>query len=182
MARAFGVRYGIPSVAFRYSIVQGPRQSFRNAYSGALRAFAVCALNHTSPVCFEDGLQVRDYVSVHDVVRANLLPLDRGEMQGKAFNVGGGRRVLVRELAALVAKQTGGGVTPATPGLYRLGDTRHVFSDVSGLRRLGWEVLVSQERIVEEYIDWVASEPGLRNTYIEAEKRMRELGVLRPVD
>jgi dTDP-L-rhamnose 4-epimerase len=37
----FGRRYGIPSVALRYSIVQGPRQSFYNAYSGACRIFAM---------------------------------------------------------------------------------------------------------------------------------------------
>ena len=41
LATKLGRRYGIPSVAFRYSIVQGPRQSFRNAYSGALRSFTV---------------------------------------------------------------------------------------------------------------------------------------------
>jgi len=36
-----GKRYGIPSVAMRYSIVQGPRQSFYDAYSGALRIFSL---------------------------------------------------------------------------------------------------------------------------------------------
>jgi len=182
MARAFGERYGIPSVAFRYSIVQGPRQSFRNAYSGALRSFVVSVLNNASPVCFEDGCQLRDYVSVFDVVSANLLPLDNPEMHGQSFNVGGMRQVTVRELADMVINQSGLGYLvpePVVPSLYRMGDTRHIFSDASALTKFGWCPLESQDAIVLSYIEWACEQPGLRNTYLEAEKRMRELGVLR---
>jgi dTDP-L-rhamnose 4-epimerase len=179
LARLFGARYGIPSVALRYSIVQGPRQSFRNAYSGALRAFAVCALNGAAPVCFEDGRQLRDYVSVRDVVDANLLALDSASMHGGSFNVGGARRVRVTELAELVVEVAGSGAAPTVPGLYRVGDTRHVCSDVGALRALGWTPGTSQRAIVEEYIAWAADHAHLRNTYLEAERRMRELGVLR---
>ena len=41
IALQLGRRYDIPSVAMRYSIVQGPRQSFYNAYSGACRVFCL---------------------------------------------------------------------------------------------------------------------------------------------
>src|SRR5262249_53980938 len=41
VALHLGRRYEIPSVAMRYSIVQGPRQSFYNAYSGACRVFCL---------------------------------------------------------------------------------------------------------------------------------------------
>src|SRR6185295_1816873 len=68
-----GKRYGIPSVAMRYSIVQGPRQSFYNAYSGACRVFCLSFHQKKAPVIYEDGRQVRDYVNIHDVVAANLL-------------------------------------------------------------------------------------------------------------
>src|SRR5581483_7459685 len=72
LALALAHRYSIPTVALRYSIVQGPRQSFRNPYSGALRSFTVRILAGRSPIVYEDGEQLRDYVSIHDVVRANL--------------------------------------------------------------------------------------------------------------
>ena len=36
-----GRRYGVPTAALRYSIVQGPRQSVFNAYSGACRIFCL---------------------------------------------------------------------------------------------------------------------------------------------
>lgn len=179
ISRSFGERYGIPSVAFRYSIVQGPRQSFRNAYSGAMRAFAVCVLNGASPVCFEDGRQLRDYVSVHDVVAANLLPLDHPAMHGRSFNVGGGHTLGVRDFADAVIRVAGVRAEPVVPGLFRVGDTRHIFSDISALQAHGWEPRRGRDAVVREYLDWAASQPGLRNTYADAERRMRELGVLR---
>jgi dTDP-L-rhamnose 4-epimerase len=173
-----GRRYRVPSVAMRYSIVQGPRQSFRNAYSGALRAFVVCVLAGTEPVVFEDGAQLRDYVSVHDVVRANLMPLERSEMHGRSFNVGGDRKVSVLELAHLVIRTAGSVVAPAVPGLFRVGDSRHGFSDVGALKALGWSVDVSLPDVVREYRDWAAEQPYLGNTYAAAEARMRRLQVL----
>ncbi len=179
VALTLGKRYAIPSVALRYSIVQGPRQSFRNAYSGALRAFAVRTLTGGSPVLFEDGEQIRDYVSVHDVVRANLLVLEDERAVGQVFNVGGDRKVSVRELADLVTRCAGASVSPVLPGLFRVGDTRHIFSDVSRLKALGWEPVVEQRAMVTEYLAWAADQPDLSDTFEAAQIRMRELGVLR---
>lgn len=181
LALALGRRYGIPTVALRYSIVQGPRQSFANAYSGALRSFAVRALSGHAPVVFEDGRQQRDFVSIHDVVRANLLALDRSDADGRAFNVGGARRVSVLELARMVIAATGLSGDPELPGLYRVGDTRHVFSDIARLRSLGWEPRVPQDAMVTEYLSWASAQPQLRDTFEPAQARMRTLGVLRPV-
>jgi dTDP-L-rhamnose 4-epimerase len=181
-SRIIGARYGIPTTCFRYSIVQGPRQSFRNAYSGALRAFAVCALHGVPPVMFEDGRQLRDYVSVHDVVRANLLPLDDAAMHGASFNVGGDRRIRVHELAEAVAISAGSSAVPVTTGLFRVGDSRHVFSDVSALKGHGWATTRKQDAVILEYLAWARTQPDLANTYAEAEQKMRSLGVLRSVE
>jgi dTDP-L-rhamnose 4-epimerase len=179
IALNLGLRYDIPSVSLRYSIVQGPRQSFRNAYSGALRSFAVCVLNGRPPLMYEDGEQQRDYVSIHDVVEANLLALDDPRTDYQVYNVGGNRRVTVEELAGLVIGSAGAQVGPVCPGVYRVGDTRHIFSDISKLRALGWEPRVAQADMVHEYLAWVVEQPSLRNTFVEAEARMRATGVLR---
>ena len=174
-----GKRYNIPTVVFRYSIVQGPRQSFKNAYSGALRAFTVCALNGAAPVVFEDGMQLRDYVSVHDVVAANMLPLSQFDMAYKAFNVGGNHKTTVTELAMAVRKVIPDSPTHIIPGLFRVGDTRHVFSDIYKLANFGWMPGTPQHDIICEYVNWAANHPDIKNTYADAERRMRELGVLR---
>ncbi len=179
IALKLGRRYGIPSVALRYSIVQGPRQSFRNSYSGALRSFTVRVLNRRPPVVYEDGEQLRDYVSVHDVVRANLRVFDDPRADGDVFNVGGDRQVTVRALARLVQHAAGRSGDPHAPGIYRMGDTRHIISDVSKLRALGWSPRVAQEEMVREYVSWAAEQPDLHDTFAQARARMTAAGVLR---
>jgi dTDP-L-rhamnose 4-epimerase len=179
VALNLGRRYGIPTVAMRYSIVQGPRQSFRNAYSGVLRIFTQQLLNGQAPVCYEDGQQIRDYVSVYDVARANLLALEDARADYQCFNVGGNRRVSVVDYARLVAQRAGLAIEPKVPGLYRFGDTRHVFSDVSKLGGLGWRPVVPLDDIVDGYIAWAQVQPGFGNYYAKAEAQMEAMGTLR---
>src|SRR5690606_14998036 len=80
-ALIFGERYQIPSVALRYSIVQGPRQSFYNAYSGACRIFSLSYYFDKPPHIYEDGDQLRDFVNIHDVVDANILVLKNDDAE-----------------------------------------------------------------------------------------------------
>ena len=78
LALRLGHQYEIPTVALRYSIVQGPRQSFYNAYSGACRIFCLAVHHGRRPVVYEDGRQMRDFVNVRDAVRAGLVVQDVG--------------------------------------------------------------------------------------------------------
>jgi dTDP-L-rhamnose 4-epimerase len=179
IATKFGARYGIPSVALRYSIVQGPRQSFRNAYSGALRNFTVQLGSGVQPLVYEDGRQLRDYVGVRDVVLATLLPLDRAGMHGSSFNVGGDRSVSVLELADVVARAVGVSCEPRVSGLYRVGDTRHSRSDVSRLKGHGWIPGQDLEDVVRGYVDWALAHPEFHNAAAGAQERMKKMGVLK---
>ncbi len=176
---ALGRRYGVPTVALRYSIVQGPRNSLNNAYSGVCRIFTLRLLHGRPPVIHEDGLQQRDYVHVADVVRANLLVLDRREANFEAFNVGGRRAVTVLEIARLVAEACGRDVPPEVPGAYRVGDARHTVSSSEKLGRLGWRPEIPVEQIVRDYVAWVREQPEARDTTAAAEVAMERAGVLR---
>ena len=80
-----GKRYGIPTVALRYSIVQGPRQSVYNAYSGACRIFNLHYMLGSAPTLYEDGQSIRDYVNIHDVVDANMLVLTDERAVGRVL-------------------------------------------------------------------------------------------------
>ncbi len=182
VALNLGRRYGIPTVCMRYSIVQGPRQAFRNAYSGVLRVFVQRLLHGRPPVCYEDGQQLRDYVAVQDVARANVHVLEDPRADFQVFNVGGSRKVSVLEYARLVAQRAGVELSPHIPGLYRFGDTRHIFSDVTRLKALGWEPLVPLERLVDEYVAWAQAQEDFRDYSEEAEARMRALGVIRTAE
>ncbi len=174
MAIALGRNYGIPSVALRYSIVQGPRQSFRNAYSGVLRIFTLQMLRGEPPTVFEDGRQLRDFVHVEDVARANRLVLEDDRANFQVFNVGGGKGYTVLEFAAIVSK-----MPPNITGEYRVGDTRHSVSDISKLQALGWKPTKTPHDSVREYVEWLRQQKLDKDYAAEALTKLREMGALR---
>lgn len=180
IALNLGKRYGIATVVLRYSITQGPRQSFFNAYSGICRIFTLRLLAGQPPVIYEDGGQLRDYVYVGDVARANLLALEQEVADYQAFNVGGGRAYTVLEFAELLCSRFDGRFEPEVRGEFRFGDTRHIVSDISRIKSLGWQPETSLEQIVDEYIEWARSQPELiEDYYAQAERVMREKKVVR---
>src|SRR5262249_35503870 len=119
LADRLGRRYGIPTVCLRYTYVQGPRNSFYNAYSGVARRFALRILHGLSPIVYEDGRQLRDYVNVRDVARANVLAMEDDRANYQVFNVGGGRAVTVLEIAEMMLKTFGSDLKALVPGEFR---------------------------------------------------------------
>lgn len=179
IALSLGKRYEIPSVALRYSIVQGARQSFYNAYSGAMRIFALSLYFERPPTIYEDGRQLRDYVNIHDVVDANLLALDDSRAAFEVFNVGGGKGYSVREFYAIMQEVVGKKLDARTGSFYRYGDTRHIVSDISKLRSLGWEPKVPIEQSVADYWEYLVAQKNIDNILEYADKTMARLNVVR---
>ena len=174
-----GRRYAVPSVALRYSIVQGPRQSVFNAYSGACRIFCLSYRQGRPPTAYEDGGAIRDYVNINDVVDANVLVLEDERAAGRVFNVGGGQAVTTKEFADVVMRHYGSAAPALITGEYRFGDTRHIQSDISALRKLGWEPSRTPADSVAAYASWLEGIEGLDGVLTEASARMRALGVVR---
>ena len=174
-----GKRYDIPSVALRYSIVQGPRQSFYNAYSGAMRIFALSLYFNKPPIIFEDGKQIRDYINIRDVVNANLLVLEDERADYQVFNVGGGKPYTVIEFYEKMQEVIGKRLAPIIDNYYRYGDTRHIFSDISKLKSLGWEPKVPIEQSIRDYWDYLNSQTDIEDILEFAENRMKQLNVIR---
>ncbi len=176
-----GKRYGIPSVAMRYSIVQGPRQSFYNAYSGAMRIFNLHLYFDRQPTIYEDGMQIRDYVNYKDVVDANILVLENDNADYQAFNVGGGKEYTVLDFYNKVQEVTGKKIEPVISKFYRYGDTRHIVSDISKLQSLGWSPNVPVEESIKEYWAYLKKQTDIDDILEYAEKTMMNKGVVRSV-
>ncbi len=182
VALHLGKRYAIPSVAMRYSIVQGPRQSFYNAYSGACRIFCLSFHVGKEPSIYEDGQQIRDFVNIHDVVDANLAVLHDPKADYEMFHVGGDKAYTVSQFASVVAEVFGvKGYTPKPSGSYRFGDTRHIFSDVSKLKALGWKPRRGVHESVAEYREWLKEADNVGAILDYANKAMARLNVVREV-
>jgi dTDP-L-rhamnose 4-epimerase len=156
----FGAAYKVPTVALRFFNVYGPRQALSNPYTGVLAIFASRLLNGKPPVIFEDGLQRRDFVSVHDVANACVLALAAPGAVGRALNIGSGRSFSVREVALALAEATGKrGMEPEIAGKYRVGDIRHCFADIGAARALlGFEPRVRFEDGLAELAAWLRTQ------------------------
>ena len=176
-----GRRYGIPSVGMRYSIVQGPRQSFYNAYSGAMRIFALHLFFGRAPVIYEDGRQLRDYVNIRDVVAANLLVLDDARADHQVFNVGGGKSWTVREFYDAMQAETGKSIEPVLGSFYRYGDTRHIISDITRLQGLGWSPKAGIRDSIRDYWNYLNQQQDIDDILEHAERTMKRLDVVRTV-
>ena len=163
----------------RYSIVHGPRNSFYNAYSGIARIFTLRLLHDKPPVCYEDGLQQRDYVYVGDVARANVLALEDERANFCSFNVAGAGPTTVTEYAQLLTRTCGKDIAPIISGEYRYGDTRHTVSSWDSLGALGWQPTTPLETIAREYVDWAREQDDLDEYYAGSESAMRQAGIIR---
>jgi dTDP-L-rhamnose 4-epimerase len=126
---SFGRETGVPVTALRYHNVYGPRMPRDTPYAGVASIFASAVARGEPPRVFEDGGQLRDFVHVRDVARANVLALTRPRPADGVYNVASGTPRTVHDLAAALADAAGpDGPQPVTTGQYRLGDVRHVFA------------------------------------------------------
>ncbi len=126
---AFSRETGVPVTALRYHNVYGPRMPRDTPYAGVASIFASQLAAGLAPRVFEDGHQLRDFVHVRDVARANVLALTREQPAVGAFNVASGQPRSVAEMAGALCLAAGpAGPAPVITGQYRLGDVRHVFA------------------------------------------------------
>jgi len=133
---SFARETGVPVTALRYHNVYGPRMPRDTPYSGVAAIFASALAAGAPPRVFEDGGQLRDFVHVRDVARANVIALTREEPPTGAFNVASGDPRSVGEMADALAAAAGPGAPqPVVTGQYRLGDVRHVFASAERTER-----------------------------------------------
>jgi dTDP-L-rhamnose 4-epimerase len=170
-----GRAYDIPTVALRYFNIYGTRQSLSNPYTGVIAIFSSRVLNGNPPLIFEDGKQSRDFIHVSDIIRANLLALEREEAVGQVYNVGTGRRATVAELAELLIQARNADLEPEITSQYRAGDIRHCYADIERISSdLGFTPRVSLEEGMAELLTWLGTqvaEDRVDHARAELEKR-----------
>ena len=156
--------YSIPAVALRYFNVFGPRQALSNPYTGALAIFISRLLNNNPPLIFEDGKQSRDFIYIKDIVRANLLVMEKDEANWQNYNVGTGRMTTIKGVAELLADNISPAIKPQIVNKFRAGDIRHCYADISKIKNtLGFEPEISFEEGIKEYLKWVRTQKASDN-------------------
>ncbi len=134
LCAAFTRVTGVPVTALRYHNVYGPRMPRDTPYAGVAAIFASALAQGRAPRVFEDGKQMRDFVHVRDVARANVLALMCAEPVSGAFNIASGTPRTVLEMAAALAGAEG--PQPAVTGEWRAADVRHVVASPQRAREL----------------------------------------------
>ena len=159
MCLSVGIAYKIPTVAFRFFNVYGPRQALSNPYTGVAAIFSGRLLNRHAPVIFEDGLQSRDFIHVSDIVQGLVLGMERSDADYQAINLGTGRQTSVLDVAQALNRELGLDIEPQIVTKFRAGDIRHCFADISKARQLlGFAPKVRFEDGVRELIGWVSQQ------------------------
>jgi dTDP-L-rhamnose 4-epimerase len=128
LAFSFSRETGVPVTALRYHNVYGPRMPRDTPYAGVASIFRSALESGRAPRVFEDGGQLRDFVHVRDVARANLSALTAPIAVAGAFNIASGRPRSILEMARTLATGFPGELEPVVSGEFRLGDVRHVFA------------------------------------------------------
>ncbi len=174
-----GRAYGIPTVALRFFNAYGTRQALSNPYTGVMAIFASRLLNGNRPVVYEDGNQLRDFVSVYDVTRACVLALNAREAAWTVINVGSGQPCTIRSVAETMARVLGRpDLAPEINGKYRVGDIRHCVADISLARDvLGYSPQVSLEAGISDLAVWL-QEQDSRDRVAEASAELASRGLV----
>ncbi|MEP7013995.1 MAG: SDR family NAD(P)-dependent oxidoreductase [Verrucomicrobiota bacterium] len=178
----WGKQIGIPTVALRYSCTYGPRQSIFNPYTGVIAIFCTRLLNNLPPVLYEDGQQTRDFSFVEDIARANLLAAETDKLDGLPVNVGSGRGVPIREIAQQVGDALKIDIAPEVNAEFRPGEMRHLTSDTSRIRAVGYKPQVDLANGIRRYIDWIRAQSDIRDYFSEAAEILRSKGVVHRVE
>jgi len=177
MCLLFGRTYRLPVVALRYFNIYGTRQSLSNPYTGVAAIFASRLMNNNPPLIFEDGRQLRDFVSVQDVVEANLLAMERSAADGMALNIGSGEPISISEVAAELARAMNKNIPAALTLKYRAGDVRHCFADITAARKhLGYAPKMRFAEGLKDLVEWLCSQQP-HDRAAEAVAELSEFGL-----
>ena len=138
---------GLKVIGLRYFNVFGPRQS--KEYAGVIKLFLERIQQGLPPLVNGDGLQIRDFVYVDDVVNANILSME-SDIDFEFFNIGTGTTVSILDLANIIIKFSGLKIKPIHRPVLP-GDVRATQADITKVKTmLKWRPTTSIQ-------DWLKS-------------------------
>ena len=180
MVLLIGRTYSIPSVAPRFFNVYGPRQSLSNPYAGVAAIWLSRLLNGKQPVVFEDGGQLRDFVSIHDVVDCLVLMLETSGADYLPVNVGSGDTITILDIARRLNGILGTSIEPSITQQGRLFDIRHNTADISRAKSLlGFAPKVSLDQGFAELVEWAKTTPDVATDFFDkALDELKQKGLL----
>ena len=147
----FSEIYGLSTISLRYFNVFGPRQDPNSQYAAVIPIFIDKILKNESPVIYGDGEQSRDFVSIKDIVAANIMAAE-SKLTG-AFNIGLGKSTTINQLVEMINEIIGKDIKPVYEK-ERQGDIKHSLADISKAKSLGYDPKADFKEELKETVEW----------------------------
>jgi UDP-glucose 4-epimerase len=152
--------HGLESVVLRYFNVFGPMQDPLSEYAAVIPKFITGVLSGRGPVIYGDGEQSRDFISIEDVVAANLRAAEHPAAAGQIFNLGTGVSITLNQLVTELSRILGREIHPVYEAP-RSGDIRESVADITRLKTvLGFQPAVSFRAGLERTVAAFAASEG----------------------
>lgn len=147
--------YGLDYVVLRYPNVYGPRQN-PHGEAGVTAIFTLAYLTGNPPVINGDGKQLRDYVHVKDIARANWMASDlsRRNISGGIFNLGFGEGRSVLELDGIIRECVGTEMEPSFGPDLPEEIQRIALDSTRAEEVLGWKPTVNFREGLADLVDY----------------------------
>jgi UDP-glucose 4-epimerase len=153
--------FNVQPTILRYSNVYGPRQD-PHGEAGVVAIFSKQLLKDQKPVIFGDGEQTRDFVSVFDVVNANLKALS--ENCSGIYNIGTGRETSINTITASLIDASGKALSPQHDPP-RMGEQRRSSIDYGKFKKdHGWQPVQPLNKGLKDTFDFFAHSQAKINT------------------
>lgn len=152
LAGVYHRNHGIRTVGLRYFTAYGPRQRPDMAFN----RFIAAGLAGEPITILGDGLQVRDFTFVDDVIEATVSAAENG-LDGSAYNVGGGTPVTLLAAVQIIEEQIGHPIEVRHRESAR-GDARQTSADTRRAHAdLGFGASVQLEDGLARQLAWMAA-------------------------
>lgn len=148
---AYYYTYGLPTVCIRLFNIYSPRQNPNSPYSGVISKFIDRVITGKPPIILGDGLQTRDFVSVHDIVDMISIVMEEGEAKGEVYNVGTGTMISIYDLAKTIIGLSGKDLDVGY-GKPRKGDIIESYADISKAKNIGYDPKIKLKDGLNELI------------------------------
>ena len=151
--------YGIRACALRLTNTYGPGMRVLDARQTFLGIWIRNLIEGKPVLVYGDGLQLRDFNYVDDVVEALLLAAINAEADGEVYNLGSSEQINLKDLAALAVEIHGSGLFELVPfpperKVIDIGDYYSDFTKIN--RALGWTPRVSLRDGLVKSLDYYA--------------------------
>lgn len=152
--RVYSEIYELSTIALRYFNVFGPKQDPKSQYAAVIPIFIDKLLKNESPVIYGDGEQTRDFVSVKQIVEANILAAKSNETG--SYNIGLGRSTSINQLFGMIKDIMGKDISPIYEN-ERAGEIKHSVADISKAKSIGYTPKNDFKEELAETVEWFNS-------------------------